>query len=108
MKQSNTESLEILETVLSMMKKIIKNKWEKVILGETNIFNIGRIKILSIEGYLNKIRPYLKNTLNNLKKSSFSKIHSLIAINFISYKDNDEKRVMHSKNDKIELMIIEK
>ena len=60
MKQSKTESLEILETVLSMMKEIIKNQWEKVILGVTNIFNIGRNKILSIEGYLNKIRPYLK------------------------------------------------
>ena len=60
MKQSKTESLEILETVLSMMKKIIKNQWEKVILGVTNIFNIARNKILSIEGYLNKIRPYLK------------------------------------------------
>ena len=60
MKQSKTESLEILEIVLSMLKQIIKNQWEKAILGVTNIFNIGRNKILSIEGYLNKIRPYLK------------------------------------------------
>ena len=31
-----------------------------------------------------------------------------IAINFISFKDNDEEGVMHSKGDKTELMIYEK
>ena len=55
MKQSNTESLEILETVLSMMKKIIKNKWEKVILGETNIFNIVALKYYQLKDILIKL-----------------------------------------------------
>ena len=71
MKQSKTESLEILEIVLSMLKQIIKNQWEKAILGVTNIFNIGRNKILSIEGYLNKIRPYLKKYPKWSQKTKF-------------------------------------
>ena len=76
---------------------------------EKQIYSIlVELKYYQLKDILIKIRPFLKNTLNNLKKSNFSKIHSLIAINFMSYKDNDEKRVMHSKNDKIELMIIEK
>ena len=33
------------------------------------------------------------------------KIQLTIAINFISSKDNDEERVMHSKSDNIEIMI---
>ena len=31
-----------------------------------------------------------------------------IAINFISSQDNDEQRVMHSKNDNTEIMIYDK
>ena len=31
--------------------------------------NGDRNKTLSVEEYLNKIRPYLKNVINNLKKS---------------------------------------
>ena len=45
--------------------------------------------------------PYLKN-INNLKISDRWKIQLTIAIHFISAKD---ERVMHSKNDNIEIMI---
>ena len=58
-----------------------------------------------VEEYLNKIRPYLKNIINNLKKSDTWKIQLTIANNFISSIDNDEERVMHSKSDNIEIMI---
>ena len=47
----------------------------------------------------NKIRPYLKDVINNLKKSDTWKIQLTLAINFISSIDNDEARVMHSKSD---------
>ena len=53
----------------------------------------------------NKIRPYLKDIINNLKKSDIWKIQLTIANNFISSIDNDEEREMHSKSDDIELMI---
>ena len=70
--------------------------------------NGDRNKAPSIEEYLNKIRSYLKRVINNLKKSDTWKIKLAIAINFISSTDNDEKRVMHSKSDNIELMINDK
>ena len=62
----------------------------------------NRNKTLSVEGYLNKIRLYLKDIINSLKKSGMQKIKLTIAINFISSKDNDEEHVMHSKSDNIE------
>ena len=67
-----------------------------------------RNKTLSVEEYCNKIKPYLKNVIKNLKKSDTWKIQLTIAINFISSKDNDEKCVMHSKRDNIEIMINDK
>ena len=67
--------------------------------------NGDRNKTLSVEEYLNKIRPYLKDIINNLKKSDTWKIQLTISNNFISSLDNDEERVMHSKSDNIEIMI---
>ena len=63
------------------------------------------MKTLSVKKYLNKIRPYLKNISNNLKKSDTWKIQLIIVINFISSKVNDEEHVMHSKRDNKEIMI---
>ena len=57
------------------------------------------------EEYLNNVRPYLKNIINNLKKSDRWKIQLEIENNLISSIDNDEKHVMHSKSDNIEIMI---
>ena len=50
------------------------------------------------------MRPYLKDIINDLKKFDNWKI----AINFMSSKDNDKEHVMHSKTDKIEIMIDDK
>ena len=60
---------------------------------------------MSVEEYLNKIRPYLKDIINNLKKSDTWKIQLAIANNFIFSIDNNEEHVMHSKSDSIEIMI---
>ena len=65
-------------------------------------------KTLSVEEYFNKIRWYLKDILNNLKNSDSWKTQLTVAINFISSKNNDEERVMHSKSDNIEIMINDK
>ena len=67
--------------------------------------NGDRNKTLLVEEYLNKIRPYLKDIINNLKKSATWKIQLAIVNNCISSIDNDEERVMHSKSDNIELKI---
>ena len=42
--------------------------------------------------------------MNNLRKYDTWKIQLTIAFNFISSKDNNEERVMHSKSDNIEIM----
>ena len=73
--------------------------------------NSGRNEILSVDEYLNKVRPvlkflrFLKDIINNLKKSDTWKIQATKAINFVSSTDNNEERVMHSKSDNIENMI---
>ena len=61
-------------------------------------------KTLSVKEYLDEIKLYLKDIINNLQKSVTWKIQSTAAINFISSKDTDEERVMHSKNGNIEIM----
>ena len=63
-------------------------------------------KTLSVEEYLDKSRPYLKD-INNLKKSDTWKIQLTITINFILLKmiNNDEEYGMYSKSDDIEIMI---
>ena len=65
----------------------------------------NRNKTLSVEEYLNKIRSYLEDIIINLKKSDTWKIQLTIANNFVSSIDNDEERVIHSKSDKIEIII---
>ena len=67
--------------------------------------NGDRNKTPSVEEYLNKIRPYFKDIINNIKTSDTWKIQLTIAINFISSIDNDERRLMHSKSDNIEIII---
>ena len=59
------------------------------------------IKTLSIEVYINKIRPCLKDIINNLKTSDTWNIKLIIVIKLRSSKDTDEERLMHSKSDNI-------
>ena len=61
---------------------------------------------LSVKEYRQKIRPYLKDIINGLKKSYASKIRLTIAINLMfSKNDNDEERVMDSESDNMEIEI---
>ena len=62
-------------------------------------------KALSVKEHLHRIRPYLKDIIDNLKKSDIWKIQLTIANNFISSIDNDEECVIRSKRDNIEIMI---
>ena len=67
--------------------------------------NGDRNKTLSVEEYLNKISPHLKDIINNFKKSDTWKIQLTIANNFASSIDNDKEVIMHSKSDNREIMI---
>ena len=68
---------------------------------------VDKNKTVTIEEFLNKIRPYFKDIINDLKKTKYLtwKIQLMIAINFMSSENNDEEHVMHSRSDNIELMI---
>ena len=46
-----------------------------------------------------KYRSYLKDVINNLKKSDTWKLQLTIANNFIFSIYNDEERIMHSKSE---------
>ena len=67
--------------------------------------NGDKNRIISVKEYLDKIRPYLKDIINDLKKPDTQKTQLKITINFVSSKDNDEECVMHSKRNNIEIMI---
>ena len=95
-----------------MKKKELKNYCKPVKVGNfwsNNDIeyesNSDRNEILSVEEYLNKIRPQLKDIINDLKKSDTWKIQLTIAINFISSKGKDDEDVMHSKSDSIEIFV---
>ena len=79
-------------------------------------------KNLSIKRYLKMIKPYLSDLINKHnthglvkyhsgnkswleKTSSEWKIQLTMAINFISSKDSDETRTMHTKSNNVEIMI---
>ena len=63
------------------------------------------VTFISVEEYLNKIRAYLKDIINNLKKCDTWKIQLTIANNFNFSTDNDQECTMHSKSDNMEIMI---
>ena len=54
---------------------------------------------LSLDEYLNKTKPYLRNIIIDLKNSDAQKIQLIISINFISLKDSEEECVIHSSSD---------
>ena len=65
-------------------------------------------KNLSVRGYLDKIKSYLNDIINDLQRSDKEKIKLIIAIKFISSKNNDEEHDMHSKGDNIDIMAYDK
>ena len=67
--------------------------------------NGDRNKTLSVDEYVNTIRPYLIDIINKIKKSDTWKIQLTVGNNFISYIDNGEERVMNSNSDNIEIMV---
>ena len=79
-------------------------------------------KTLSIKEYLNMIRPYLRDIINDHKTQGKWKVYSgnevidyktqgelkiqlTMVINFISSKDSDKIYIMHAKSNNIEIMM---
>lgn len=69
------------------------------------IIKDNKNKTLSIEQNVNTIRPYFSNLVNFLIIGGEWNINSSIATNFLCYKDINETRSMHSKNNNEESMI---
>ena len=59
---------------------------------------------LSLEEYLDIIRPYLRDMINNHKAQGEWKIQLVMKIKFISSLDDDEFREMYTKSDNVEIM----
>ena len=68
--------------------------------------NSDKSRNLSLDEYFNKIKSYLRNIIIDLQNSDTRKIQLAIAINFISLKDVEEERVMHSTSKSIKLHLI--
>ena len=79
-------------------------------------------KNISIKRYLKVIRPYLSDLINKHKTHGLTRYHSdnkswigktssewkikiTMAINFISSKDSDETRTMHTRSNNVEIMV---
>ena len=79
-------------------------------------------KMLTPSEYVDMIRSYLSDIINNHKTHGEWRIHSsntitehktqskwkiqlTMAINFISFKDSDETCSMHAKSDNVEIMM---
>ena len=73
--------------------------WISILIKYGN--NGGRNRNLLLDEYLNKIKPYLRNTITDLQNSDAWKIQLTIVIKFISSKDAEEERVMHSSTGNI-------
>ena len=66
--------------------------------------NADKDKMLLTEKYLDKMRPYLRDIINDHETQEEWKIQFKIKINFISSKDSNKTRTMHSKSDNIEII----
>ena len=69
----------------------ISNFWNKTLMESES--NDDKNKNLSVEEYLDEIKPYLKDIIIDLQKSDAWKIHLTIAIDFISSKFIDEEHL---------------
>ena len=63
--------------------------------------NGDKEKILSIEEYLDEIKPYLNDLIDDHKTQGEWKIHLTMAINFMSSNNTNETRTMYTKSDTI-------
>ena len=54
--------------------------------------------------YFDKIKPYLKDRINDYKSKGGWKIQIVMGIIFVSFIDINEAQVMHTKNDNIKIM----
>ena len=79
--------------------KIVSNFYNNIYIEYESNGDINRN--LSLDEYLNKIKPYLRDIIIDLQISDTWKIQLTIAINFISSIDVEKEHVIHSRSDNI-------
>ena len=62
--------------------------------------------MLLVDDYLDKIKPHLNDLIDNHKTKGEWKIQLTMTINFISSKDFEETRTMHTTSDNIDVMMV--
>ena len=77
--------------------KRVYNFWKNNYMGYES--NSDKNRNLSLDENLNEIETYPRDIIINLQNSDKWEIQLAIAINFISSKDTEEERVMHSNSD---------
>ena len=60
---------------------------------------------LALYEYFDKIKPYLKDVIDDYKSKGEWKIQIIMGIIFVSFIDKNETEVMHTNSDNIEIMI---
>ena len=60
--------------------------------------------MLAIYKYFDKIKPYLKDMIDDYKSKGEWKIQLVMRVIFVSFIDKNETQVMHTKSDNIEIM----
>ena len=63
-----------------------------------------KAKETKIKIYLDMIRPYVRDLINDRKTGREWKIQSKMRSNFISHKDSEETRTMYTMSRNIEIM----
>ena len=59
---------------------------------------------LALFEYFEKIKPYLRDMIDDYKSKGEWKIQTVMRIIFVSFVDKNETQVMHTKSDKIKIM----
>ena len=67
--------------------------------------NRDKEKILSVKKYLDMVKLYLSDIINDHETQEEWEIQLTMEINFISSKDSNETRTMHTTSDNIEISI---
>ena len=60
--------------------------------------------MLAIYEYFDKIKPYLKDMINDCKSKGEWKIQLVMRVIFVSFIDKNETQVMHTKIDNVKIM----
>ena len=90
---------------MNLKQKITKSKKKTARDDKYTEYKSNAHRKLSIEQYLDNIRSYLGDMIDDIRTFGECLIHLTMKMNFMLSKGKNEKRLMHSKSDNKEIMI---